>query len=99
MLLFLAVGTVLRNSDVVNNILGRDRRCMLRPLFHNGSGYFPANGADLALEISHSRFARVASNDQNQRIIAESDAIGLQAGGFDLFLNKETARNFNLLVF
>src|SRR5690606_28926023 len=56
------------------------------------------HGADLALEIAHARFARIAVDDEPQRIVVDRRLLGLQAVRLELALDQIALRDLELLV-
>jgi len=94
-----AVRTVLGNSNVVNQIIVRDRDRVLRSIFDDRAGYLSADRGDLPLEVANSRFAGVMADDSLNAFFAELKVLGLQSIGFDLLRNQESAGDLDLFVF
>ena len=57
-----------------------------------------ADAADLALEVAHSRFARVVADDRAQRFVADLALLGRDAGRGELARQQVAARDLELFL-
>ncbi len=80
------------------NSFGADDQLLGLP-FRQAAGLLPADGADVALQISHSGFARVMADEIANRVTREFDLLRSDAVLFNLPRDEILKRNMNFLLF
>src|SRR5262245_36621616 len=88
---------VLRHAEVVGDGLGLDRDRLLlrqRELLHRLADQV----GELALEVAHARFPRIAADQEQQRLVVDRPLLGVEAVLGDRVRDQMLARNLYLLV-
>src|SRR4029077_3466639 len=72
-----------RDAEILRDLLGRDLFAELVAFRDHLAGDLAADRRQLALEVAHARFARVAVNDRLNRLVRERDVVLRQPGALD----------------
>ena len=96
---FVTVGTVLRNTGVVNYILRIYLDSVLGSILDNGTRDLSANRGNLSFQITNAGFPCVVADDGPDTFVSESQLLRFQPIGLHLLPDQEAARNLDFLVF